>query len=136
MTWERIMPAKVCPAWLGHFLANPIRKLINPPQTILTPYVRERMTVLDVGCGMGFFNIPLAQMVGTNGKVICVDLNVAGSGRQGCNPAGESPAVIIVRFGHVAIPQFWKVTSSPLRGVNVPAARRTASLRGRSNLGG
>jgi 2-polyprenyl-3-methyl-5-hydroxy-6-metoxy-1,4-benzoquinol methylase len=68
------MPAKVCPAWLGHFLANPIRKLINPPQTILTPYVREGITVLDVGCGMGFFSIPLAQMVGTNGKVICVDM--------------------------------------------------------------
>lgn len=74
MTWERIMPAKVCPAWLGHFLANPIRKLLHPPQTILTPYVKEGMTVLDVGCGMGFFSIPLAQMVGKNGKVICVDM--------------------------------------------------------------
>jgi hypothetical protein len=62
--------------------------------------------------------------------------NVAGSSRQGCNPAGESPAMIIVRFGHVAIPQFWKATSSPLRGVNVLAARRTPSLRGRCNLGG
>jgi hypothetical protein len=40
--------------------------------------------------------------------------NVAGSSRQGFNPAGESPAMIIVRFGHVAIPQFWKVTPSPL----------------------
>jgi hypothetical protein len=30
--------------------------------------------------------------------------NVAGSSRQGSNPAGESPAMIIVRFGHVAIP--------------------------------
>ena len=47
-----------------------------------------------------------------------------GSGRQGCNPAGESPVMIIVRFGHVAIPRFWRVTSSSLRGVNVPAANR------------
>jgi hypothetical protein len=29
-----------------------------------------------------------------------------GSGRQGCNPAGESPAMSIARFRHVAIPQF------------------------------
>jgi hypothetical protein len=28
------------------------------------------------------------------------------SSRQGCNPAGESPAVPIARFGCVAIPQF------------------------------
>ena len=47
-----------------------------------------------------------------------------GSSRQGCSPAGERPAMTIVRFGHVAIPQFWKVTFSPLRGVNAPAARR------------
>ena len=62
--------------------------------------------------------------------------NVAGSGRQGCNPAGESPAMIIVRFGHVAIPQFWEVTPSSLRGVNVPAAREALFLRGGCNLGG
>ena len=68
------MPAKVCPAWVGHFLANPIRKLLHPPQRILSPYVQEGMTVLEVGCGMGFFSIPLARMVGTNGKVICVDM--------------------------------------------------------------
>ncbi len=68
------MPGKVCPAWLGHFLANPIRKLIHPPQTILMPHVKEGMTVLDIGCGMGFFSIPLAQMVGKKGKVICVDM--------------------------------------------------------------
>ena len=29
-----------------------------------------------------------------------------GSGRQGRSPAGESPAVSIARFGHVAIPRF------------------------------
>ena len=45
-----------------------------------------------------------------------------GSGRQGCNLAGESPAMSIARFRHVVMPQFWKVTFSPLRGVNGPAA--------------
>jgi ubiquinone/menaquinone biosynthesis C-methylase UbiE len=32
------------------------------------------MTVLDVGPAMGFFSIPLAGMVGPEGKVICADL--------------------------------------------------------------
>ena len=32
------------------------------------------MKVLDVGSAMGFFSLPLARMVGTNGKVICVDM--------------------------------------------------------------
>jgi ubiquinone/menaquinone biosynthesis C-methylase UbiE len=71
---ERIVPKMVCPAWLGYFLASPIRKLIHPPQTILTSYIKEGMTALDIGCGMGFFSIPLAQMVGARGKVICVDM--------------------------------------------------------------
>jgi hypothetical protein len=64
---------------------------------------------------------------GLSSLVYELNPTVAGSSRQGCNPAGGSPAMIIVRFGHVAIPQ--KVTSSPLRGVNALAARRTSSLR-------
>ena len=74
MRWERIVFPKVCPAWLGSFLASPVRKLIHNPQTILTPYVKDGMMVLDIGCGKGFFSIPLAPMVGPRGKVICVDM--------------------------------------------------------------
>jgi len=32
------------------------------------------MTVLDVGCGPGFFSIDIAQMVGKSGRVIASDL--------------------------------------------------------------
>jgi 2-polyprenyl-3-methyl-5-hydroxy-6-metoxy-1,4-benzoquinol methylase len=32
------------------------------------------MTVLDAGCAMGFFSLPLARMVGEKGRVICVDM--------------------------------------------------------------
>jgi ubiquinone/menaquinone biosynthesis C-methylase UbiE len=32
------------------------------------------MTVLDVGCGPGFFSIELAKLVGESGRVIAVDL--------------------------------------------------------------
>jgi 2-polyprenyl-3-methyl-5-hydroxy-6-metoxy-1,4-benzoquinol methylase len=65
---------RVCPWWLGYFLASPIRKLRYDPRTILAPYVKEGMTVLDFGSAMGFFSIPLAGMVGPAGKVICIDM--------------------------------------------------------------
>ena len=68
------MSKMVCPVLLGYFLAGPIRKLIQRPDKILAPYIEEGMKVLDVGCGMGFFSIPLAQMVGEEGRVICVDM--------------------------------------------------------------
>ena len=32
------------------------------------------MKVLDLGCGMGFFSLPIARMIGGKGKVICVDI--------------------------------------------------------------
>jgi 2-polyprenyl-3-methyl-5-hydroxy-6-metoxy-1,4-benzoquinol methylase len=65
---------KVCPWWIGYILASPVRKLLHNPRNILAPYVKEGMTVLDFGSAMGFFSIPIAQMVGPAGKVICIDL--------------------------------------------------------------
>jgi ubiquinone/menaquinone biosynthesis C-methylase UbiE len=65
---------KVCPVWVGYLLASPLRKLFQNPKRILSPYVEEGMKILDIGCAMGFFSLPLAQMVGPNGKVICVDV--------------------------------------------------------------
>ena len=64
----------VCPVWIGYLLASPTRKLFQNPRKILEPYVNEAMTVADIGCAMGFFSLPLARMVGPNGKVICVDV--------------------------------------------------------------
>jgi ubiquinone/menaquinone biosynthesis C-methylase UbiE len=73
---NRFHPLKnmVCPWWLGYTLLGPIRRLLHNPENILRPYVKEGMTALDVGCGMGFFSLPLAEMVGPAGRVVCVDL--------------------------------------------------------------
>lgn len=68
------MAEKICPLWVGYLLSSPLRKLIQNPQTILSPFVRPGMTVVDLGCAMGFFSIPLGQMVGRGGKVVCVDI--------------------------------------------------------------
>lgn len=55
-------------------LENPLRKLFQNPQKILGPFISEGMTVLDLGCGPGFFSIEIAKMVGDSGKVIAADL--------------------------------------------------------------
>jgi len=65
---------RVCPWWIGYFLASPIRKLWQDPGTILAPYVREGQRVLEPGPGMGFFTLELARLVGPKGKVFAVDL--------------------------------------------------------------
>ena len=64
----------VCPVWVGYLMVCPVRKLFENPGKILEPYVNESMTVADIGCAMGFFSLPLARMVGVDGKVICVDV--------------------------------------------------------------
>jgi len=68
------MSERVCPWWLGYLLVNPLRKLFYNPENILKPYVREGMTVLEAGSGMGFFTLPMACLVGDSGHVVCVDL--------------------------------------------------------------
>jgi len=64
----------VCPWWLGYFLVSPLRRLIERPERLLAPYVRPGMAVLEIGCGMGFFTLPVARMVGDAGRVLCVDV--------------------------------------------------------------
>ena len=65
---------RVCPVELANSLDSKIRKWLQNPQKILSPYISEGMTVLDVGCGPGFFSIEIAKLVGKNGKVYSVDM--------------------------------------------------------------
>jgi ubiquinone/menaquinone biosynthesis C-methylase UbiE len=68
------MSNSVCPWWLGYLLASPLRRLLQDPEEIVRPHVKEGMSVLDIGCGMGFFSLQLAKLVGETGRVFCVDL--------------------------------------------------------------
>ena len=65
---------RVCPVELANSLDGRIRKWLQDPRKILSPYVDEGMTVLDIGCGPGFFSVEMAKMVGRNGKVGSADL--------------------------------------------------------------
>ena len=66
----------VFPWWKGYILKNisRLRKKYQNPEIILKNYVKEGMMVADIGCGMGYFSLPMAEMVGDNGIVVAVDL--------------------------------------------------------------
>jgi len=63
-----------CPWWMGYVLLNPLRRIWHNPGRILSGLVREGMTVLEVGPGMGFFSLELAHKVGVAGRLVAVDV--------------------------------------------------------------
>jgi ubiquinone/menaquinone biosynthesis C-methylase UbiE len=65
---------RVCPVERAGSLDNRIRRWLQNPYKILGPFIEEGMTVLDMGCGPGFFSIDMARMVGNAGRVIACDL--------------------------------------------------------------
>jgi ubiquinone/menaquinone biosynthesis C-methylase UbiE len=73
----------VCPVELAGSLDSKLRRWLHNPHTILSPYVKEGMNALDVGCGPGFFTVPIAQLVGPTGAVIAADLQEGMLGKLG-----------------------------------------------------
>lgn len=65
---------RVCPATASWTLDNFFRTIIHSPARIVGPSVSPGDTVLDIGCGSGFFTRAMARMVGNDGMVIAVDL--------------------------------------------------------------
>lgn len=68
------MPHRVCPWWIGYLLISPLRRWIENPLPLISPHIREGMTLLEPGPGMGFFTLPLAELVGKSGCVVAVDI--------------------------------------------------------------
>ena len=68
------MGGHICPWWFAYTFDNRLRSFFHDPGKILAQYVTRGMTVLDVGCGMGFFSIGLARIVGDMGCVIAADV--------------------------------------------------------------
>jgi len=64
----------LCPWWHAYSFDNCFRRVFYNPKKLFGPYVAPGMTVLDVGCGMGFNAIALARLVGDEGSVIAVDV--------------------------------------------------------------
>ncbi len=66
--------SRPCPVELAGGLDNFVRRFLHNPQKILRPYINKGMTVLDLGCGPGFFSIEIAKLLVGSGKVIAADL--------------------------------------------------------------
>ncbi len=65
---------RVCPVERAGTFDSRLRRWFQDPRKILGPYIEAGMTVVDLGCGPGFFSIEMARMVGPSGRVIAVDL--------------------------------------------------------------
>ena len=55
-------------------LDSRFRRLLQNPKRILKKYIRQGMTVLDLGCGTGFFTLEIAKLLEGKGKVIAIDV--------------------------------------------------------------
>ena len=68
------MGKHVCPWWFAYTFDNPLRRIFHDPNKIFAPYLEKGMTAADIGCGMGYFSIGMAKIVGKTGKIISVDI--------------------------------------------------------------
>jgi len=58
----------------GILMGSRVRKwLMDPVKTLSIADVQPGQTILEVGCGTGFFTIPAAQMVGDQGCILAMD---------------------------------------------------------------
>jgi len=65
---------RICPWWIGYFLATPLRRLLQNPRRILKPWISEGAVVIEPGPGMGFFTLDLARFAGAHGRVVALDI--------------------------------------------------------------
>jgi ubiquinone/menaquinone biosynthesis C-methylase UbiE len=64
----------VCPWWCCFTFDNPVRRIFHNPERIVSPYIRQGGTVIDIGPGMGYFTPAMCSLVGKKGRVIAVDI--------------------------------------------------------------
>lgn len=83
----------VCPWWLIYTFDNPLRRLVQKPERVLDGLIGPGDRCLDLGCGFGYFTIPMARLAGPAGRVTAVDLQpemLAGVRRRAAKAGLES----------------------------------------------
>ncbi len=69
LNWSR-------PPWnIYSMIFGPFRKLFEPVQQSIEPYVHKGQLAADLGCRSGFSTFGLARAVGPEGKVYAIDLD-------------------------------------------------------------
>ncbi len=65
----------VFPSSQAQALLNPLRRWIMPVRATLERFdIRPGQTVLELGPGPGYYSIETAQMVGPEGRLLCLDI--------------------------------------------------------------
>ena len=60
----------------GAMMGSKVRKwLSNPVKTLRGADIKPGQSVLEVGCGTGFYTIPAARLIGDQGCLIAMDLH-------------------------------------------------------------
>jgi 2-polyprenyl-3-methyl-5-hydroxy-6-metoxy-1,4-benzoquinol methylase len=67
---------RVCPVERAGMLNSPLRHILVNPRKLLEEFVTPGMTCLDIGCGPGFFTVPMALLTGLAGEVTAADIQV------------------------------------------------------------
>jgi demethylmenaquinone methyltransferase/2-methoxy-6-polyprenyl-1,4-benzoquinol methylase len=58
----------------GMMMESRLRKwLMNPVKTLRGAGIQPGQTVLEVGCGTGFFTLPAAELLGDRGRLVAMD---------------------------------------------------------------
>ena len=65
---------RTCPWWFTWTFDNPLRRMVHDARRMLEPYVVPGSRVADIGCGMGYFTVALAELVGPSGHVQAADV--------------------------------------------------------------
>jgi demethylmenaquinone methyltransferase/2-methoxy-6-polyprenyl-1,4-benzoquinol methylase len=60
----------------GVLMGSKVRQWIfNPLKTLRGADIQPGQTVLEVGCGTGFFTIPAARLIGGQGRLVAMDVS-------------------------------------------------------------
>ena len=115
---------ELCPWWFAYTFDNPVRRMLHKPEKVLGSYVKEGMTAVDIGCGMGHFSLGMARLVGAGGRVISVDLQQKMLDRVGKravrNKVDDRISLRLCKLGDIGVSEqvdfvltFWMVHEVP-----------------------
>jgi ubiquinone/menaquinone biosynthesis C-methylase UbiE len=67
--------AEVFVAKWYHLLLYPdwLRRLHQRPRKFLFEFIKPGIIAADIGCGLGFYTVEMARMVGEKGRIIAID---------------------------------------------------------------
>lgn len=97
---------KFDPANVERLLGEERRAALPPEEALRAAGVRPGQTVVDLGCGPGFFTIPAAAIVGDTGKVYGVDIEpqlVELCRRRAAEAGARQVEVVLAGESHVPL---------------------------------